>query len=81
MHRLNLTIDEPLYEKARTISFLQKVSISELVRQSLTEFLAKNSAAQTAQIILETDDEDEIKAIIADNAFSTQSEFAQKFGL
>ena len=35
MQRLNLTIDEALYEEARTVSFLEKKPISQIVREVL----------------------------------------------
>lgn len=81
MHRLNLTIDEPLYERARAVSFLHKISISELIRQSLSEFIAKSGSEEKAELLLEADDEEEIRAIIAENSFSTQADFARRFGL
>jgi hypothetical protein len=42
MHRLNLTIDENLYEKARAFSFLENKSISQMVRESLSEYIDKS---------------------------------------
>jgi metal-responsive CopG/Arc/MetJ family transcriptional regulator len=43
MHRLNLTIDEALYEQARAISFIEKKSISQMIRESLHQYIANNS--------------------------------------
>ena len=43
MHRLNLTIDEALYEQARAVSFIEKKSISQMIRESLSEYISKNS--------------------------------------
>jgi hypothetical protein len=43
MHRLNLTIDEELYEQARAVSFIEKKSISQMIRESLSEYISKNS--------------------------------------
>ena len=43
MHRLNLTIDETLYEQARAVSFIEKKSISQMIRESLSEYIAKNA--------------------------------------
>ncbi len=42
MHRLNLTIDEALYEQARAFSFLENKSISQMIRESLSEYLNKS---------------------------------------
>ena len=68
MHRLNLTIDEALYEKARAVSFIEKKSISQMIRESLSEYIAKNSkSSQQADLILEAEDEKEILDILAND--------------
>lgn len=41
MHRLNLTIVEELYEQARAFTFIEKKSISQMIRESLKEYLSK----------------------------------------
>ena len=65
MHRLNLTIDKELYEQARAVSFIEKKSISQIVRESLKEYLAKNSKVnRQATLILETNDEKELINIL-----------------
>ncbi len=73
MHRLNLTIDEALYEQARAVSFIEKKSISQIVRESLNEYIAKNSKTkQQADLILEADDEKEILSILANDDFKNK---------
>jgi len=42
MHRLNLTIDEALYEQARAFSFIQKKSISQMIREYNTPEKSNN---------------------------------------
>ena len=82
MHRLNLTIDEALYEQARAVSFIEKKSISQMIRESLSEYLAKdNKTKQQANLILEADDEQEILAILANEDFTSNSDFKSKFNL
>ena len=82
MHRLNLTIDEELYEQARAVSFIEKKSISAMIRESLSEYIAKNSKTkQQANLILEADDEKEILSILADDEFTTNNDFKNKFNL
>jgi len=82
MHRLNLTIDEALYEQARAVSFINKKSISQMIRESLKEYLAKNSKTnKQASLILEADDEKEILDILANDEFVSNDNFKQKFGL
>jgi len=73
MHRLNLTIDESLYEQARAVSFIEKKSISQIVRESLSEYLSKNhKTMQQANLILEADDEKEILSILANEDFKSK---------
>lgn len=82
MHRLNLTIDEALYEQARAVSFIEKKSISQMIRESLSEYIAKNSKTkEQANLILEADDEKEILSILANDEFTTNNDFKSKFNL
>ena len=82
MHRLNLTIDETLYEQARAVSFIEKKSISQMIRESLSEYIAKNSKTkQQADLILEADDEKEILSILANDEFTSNEDFKNKFNL
>ncbi len=82
MHRLNLTIDESLYEKARAFSFLENKSISQIMRESLADYLEKSKEkSNKAQLLLEADDEEEILAILKNDKFSSQEDFAKKFNL
>ncbi len=82
MHRLNLTIDEVLYEQARAVSFIEKKSISQMVRESLSEYIEKNSKIkQQADLILEADDEKEILSILANEEFTSNNDFKSKFNL
>ena len=82
MHRLNLTIDETLYEQARAVSFIEKKSISQMIRESLSEYIAKNSKTkQQADLILEADDEKEVLSILANDEFTSNEDFKSKFNL
>ena len=82
MHRLNLTIDEVLYEKARAVSFIEKKSISQMIRESLSEYIEKNSKTkEQANLILEADDEKEILSILANEEFTSNNDFKSKFNL
>ena len=82
MHRLNLTIDEVLYEQVRAVSFIEKKSISAMIRESLAEYISKNSKIkQQATLILEADDEKEILSILENDEFTTNDEFKSKFNL
>lgn len=82
MHRLNLTIDEALYEQARAVSFIEKKSISQIVRESLSEYIEKNSKTkEQANLILEADDEKELLSILANDEFTSNEDFKNKFNL
>ena len=82
MHRLNLTIDESLYEQARAVSFIEKKSISQMIRESLRQYIEKNSKTkQQADLILEANDEKEILSILANEEFTTNEDFKSKFNL
>ena len=82
MHRLNLTIDEALYEQARAVSFIEKKSISQMIRESLSEYLSKNSKTQKqAKLLLEADDKKEILSILANEEFTSNEDFKNKFNL
>ncbi len=82
MHRLNLTIDEVLYEKARAVSFIEKKSISQIIRESLNDYIAKNSKMEKqADLILSAEDEKEVLSILADDEFISDEDFKAKFNL
>ena len=82
MHRLNLTIDEALYEQVRAFSFIEKKSISQMIRESLSEYISKNTKTkQQANLILEADDEKEILSILANEDFTSNNDFKSKFNL
>jgi hypothetical protein len=82
VHRLNLTIDESLYEQARAFSFIEKKSISQIIRESLNEYLLRNAKIkQQADLILEADDEKEILSILANEEFTSNNDFKAKFNL
>ena len=82
MHRLNLTIDESLYEQARAVSFIEKKSISQIIRESLSEYLSKdNKIKQQTSLILKADDKKEILSILANEEFTTNDDFKSKFNL
>ena len=82
MHRLNLTIDEALYEQARAVSFIENKSISQMIRESLSEYIEKNAKTkEQANLILEADDEKEVLSILANDKFTSNEDFKNKFSL
>lgn len=82
MQRLNLTIDENLYEQARAFSFLQKKSISQIIRESLEEYMNSDMGTkQKADLLLEADDKEEILKILKKDEFVSHQDFKAKFNL
>lgn len=82
MHRLNLTIDESLYEQVRLHSFVSKKSISQITRDGLSLYLAKKTNDSVkAQLVLEAKDEQEILEILTEDEYITENEFVKKFNL
>ena len=53
-----------------------------MIRESLGEYIAKNSKTkEQADLILEADDEKEILSILANEEFTTNDDFKNKFDL
>ena len=67
MKRLNITIDSDLYEKARALAFIKRVSISQIIRASLSDWLEKNK--KIIERILSEQDEDRLLKIIENDEF------------
>ena len=80
MHRINLTIDEDLYEQARAIGFLEKKSVSQIVRESLRIYISKPKRRRAA-LLLSAQDEKKILRIMHNDSFLTSEEFKKKFDL
>lgn len=82
MHRVNLTIDEALYDQARAHSFVSKKSVSQIMRESLIEYLNKNTATKKqAELVMSTEDESEILDILKSDEFISDDEFKKQFNL
>jgi len=82
MHRLNLTIDEALYEQVKEVSFIEKKSISQIIMESLKEYLSKNSKTnKKVSLILEAEEEKEILDILSNDEFISNDEFKKKYNL
>ena len=80
MHRINLTIDKDLYEQARATGFLEKKSISQIVRESLRTYLSKPKRRRAA-LLLSAQDEKKILRIMHNDSFLTSEEFKKEFDL
>lgn len=69
MKRLNLTIDEKLYEDARKVSFITRRSISDILREAMNEWLINHKIGEKGELLLDTNEEAEIIYIIESDSF------------
>jgi len=81
MYSLNLNIDEALYNQAREISLIEKKSISQIIRESLSHYINSNKSLKNSSPILENDDEKEILSILENDNFTSSDDFKKKFNL
>ncbi|MBC7473751.1 MAG: hypothetical protein H7263_05625 [Candidatus Sericytochromatia bacterium] len=82
MKRLNITIDENLYQTLRAISFIQDKSISEIIRDKLNTSLKKeNKLKVSAELLLEAEDESEIIEILKDKEYLKWEDVKKKHNL
>ena len=56
MKRVNVILEEDLYDKARTVAFVTKKSLSEIVRNALKDWLSVNVDAEMEIILSEKDE-------------------------
>jgi len=71
--RLNITIDEELYEKVKAVSFFRNESISEIIRISLRAWIEK-IIGKKEELILSAQDEKEILEIPSSDEFVSSEE-------
>ncbi len=69
MKRLNLTVDEKLYEDTRKVSFVTRRSISDILREAMEEWLINHKIGEKGDLLLESDDEKEILEILEKDDF------------
>lgn len=82
MKRLNITIDENLYQTLRAISFINQKSISETIRDKLNVSLKnEKKLSDTAELVLESEDELEILEILKENQYLDWQEVKKKHKL
>ncbi len=78
MKRLNITIDEETYEKARAFAFVKKMSFSKLIREALKQVLKNNEAFE---IKLTKEEEEMFLNIIKNDKFLSSEEVKRKLDL
>ncbi|MGA2362516.1 MAG: hypothetical protein ABSG73_08635 [Candidatus Aminicenantales bacterium] len=80
MRRINVIINEDLYRKAKAVAFLRNASLSEIIRNSLDEWIKKRMGKRE-ELILSAKDEKEILDILASDEFLTSEELKKSLGL
>jgi len=68
MKRVNVILEEDLYDKARTVAFVKKKSLSEIVRNALKDWLSVNVDAEM-EIVLSEKDERRLLRILSRGDF------------
>ncbi len=63
MKRVNVIIDSDLYDQARTMAFLRRVSISEIIRKALREWMEKNLERKAGILLSETEEKKLLKIL------------------
>ncbi len=81
MHRISLTVDNELYEQARAFSFVEKKSISQILRESLEAYFQSSRSKEKADLILDAKDKEAILHIMNTDTFMEQEDFAKKYNL
>ena len=81
MHRISLTIDKDLYEQARAFGFLEKKSVSQILRESLEIYFKTSQSKEKVNLLLDAKDKDEILNIMNNDTFVEQDDFAKKYNV
>ena len=77
MKSLNIKIDESLYERIRTIGFIQKKPLAVAVREFLQESISSQSkeVKEKIELILSAEDEKRILSILAKDEWISEEDF------
>jgi metal-responsive CopG/Arc/MetJ family transcriptional regulator len=67
MKRVNVILEEDLYNKARTVAFVKKKSLSEIVRKALKDWLSVNVDAEMEIVLSEKDERRLIRILSRDD--------------
>ena len=67
MKRVNVILEEDLYNKARTVAFVKKKSLSEIVRKALNDWLSVNVDAEMEIVLSEKDERRLIRILSRDD--------------
>ena len=68
MKRVNIILEADVYDRARVVAFLRKKSLSEIVRNALSDWLSTNIDSE-AELILSERDERRLLRILTSEEF------------
>lgn len=80
MKRVNVIIDSDLYDQTRTMAFLRRASISEIIRKALREWMERN-LDRKAEILLSETEEKKLLKILETDEFIPASKVKKLLGL
>ena len=80
MKRVNVILEADLYDKARVVAFVKKKSLSEIVRNALSEWLTVNVDAET-ELVLSEKDERRLIRILTTDEFIPSDKAKKSLGL
>lgn len=81
MKRINLTVDEKLYEDTRKASFVTRRPISEILREAMKEWFVNHTLSEKGELMLTADDESEILEILENEEFEDLDKVKAEIGL
>ncbi len=79
MKRLNITIDEETYEKARSFAFVKRISLSKLIRESLRYMI--DNKGKDSELKLSDEEEKRLLNILKNDEFVSSDEVRKELGL
>jgi len=80
MKRVNIIIEDDLYEKARAVAFVRRQSISEVIRKALRQWMTKN-IDKKSELVISEKEEKRILKILETEEFVPLEEVKKSIGL
>jgi len=80
MKRVNVILEADLYDKARVVAFVKKKSLSEIVRNALSEWLTLHIDSET-ELVLSEKDERRLLKILTSEEFIPLDRAKKSLGL
>ncbi|MCX6564154.1 MAG: hypothetical protein NTU60_11200 [Candidatus Aminicenantes bacterium] len=80
MKRVNIILESELYDRARTVAFVKRKSLSEIVRNALKQWLAINVDPKVELLLSETE-ENKLLKILESEEFVASDKAKKSLGL